>query len=632
VTNREFEALVVRIENTAPGKMGLYRSKVLLLAMAGYGYILGVLALLVTVMLLVLGFLFSAGGGYWMLKIVLAAGALAFTVLRALWVRWPEPTGIPINATEAPKLFTEVEAIQQRLGSPKVHKIFLDDDFNAAMEQRPRLGIFGWPEGRMHLGLPLMQALSLEEFRSVLAHEMGHLSGNHGRITGWVYRIRTTWMQLLQSLEQDNRGAASGLFKTFFEWYAPFLSAYSFVLARAQEYEADRCAASIAGPEITAKALVALSVRGRFLNDMFWPSLWDKAETAPEPPRNPYSLQASAWTAPMPDGKSLQWVTQSFAVKTDHVDTHPSLRDRLSALAVPVSPVEWASKIGRAASSSAAEELLGSNLNRWSLELNKRWVDTIKPNWEERHQAVKKYRARIAELAEREKTVPLNEEELWELARLQNNLEGDDAAFAVYSRIVQVNPDHLSANFEVGRILLQRGNSDGIRCLEGVMQDDPDTAPGACSLIEQFLRIQGNAPEADRYRQRGTESLDLIQESTEERNTITAKDTFGPHGLELDLRQSLRQFLTRYKHLQSAFLVRKAVKVFPMKPAYVLGILPRSPWFIRRNASADQALLHQVAEEAPLPAGTYIVLLNSRGQGALKKKIKSVPNAIIYGD
>src|SRR5687768_18129818 len=54
---------------------------------------------------------------------------------------------------------------------------------------------------------------------------------------------------------QEHRSAFP-MFERFFNWYAPYFEAYSFVLARAQEYEADRCSVLVSGKENSARALI----------------------------------------------------------------------------------------------------------------------------------------------------------------------------------------------------------------------------------------------------------------------------------------------------------------------------------------------------------------------------------------
>src|SRR4030095_13287962 len=372
VTRQEFENLARKLEKTAANRMPSYRGKVALLAGAGYLYIFFVLGLILGTLLLLVGVLAGGRLSGGLIKLAIPLIALAYTVLRALWVRWPDPDGILVTHSQAPRLFAEVEAIRAKLRAPKVHRIFIDDRFNAAMEQRPLLGVFGWPQGYMHIGLPLMLALSPDEFRAVLAHELGHLSGNHGRLTGWIYRIRKTWMQLLERLEQDGRWG-SGVFTKFFGWYWRFLNAYSFVLARAQEYEADQLAAEIAGGETTARALMAMDVRGKFLEDGFWRKIWKSANDSPVPPADLYGRQSAALREPFSEGGVRRWVRQSLAVKTGYVDTHPSLEERVRALGVHLSEEAWASRIGAVARPSAAEEMLGSGLNAWFRTFHERW-------------------------------------------------------------------------------------------------------------------------------------------------------------------------------------------------------------------------------------------------------------------
>src|SRR6185436_16016968 len=109
-----------------------------------------------------------------------------------------------------------------------------------------RFGMFGWRTNYLVVGLPLLKAIGPDEFRAVLAHEFGHLSGRHGKFSGWIYRQRESWIQILTRVHQE-RHYASFIFEWFLKWYAPYFNAYSFVLARAQEYEADSFAVDLAG-------------------------------------------------------------------------------------------------------------------------------------------------------------------------------------------------------------------------------------------------------------------------------------------------------------------------------------------------------------------------------------------------
>ena len=130
--------------------------------------------------------------------------------------------------------------------------------YNAAVVQQPRFAFFGWHRTYLMLGAPLMMGLDAAQFRAVLAHEIGHLSAAHGKLAAWVYRLRITWNQML-GVFQD--GPAGKRISKLFEWYLERFNAYTFVLSRLQEVEADRFAARLAGSRALADALVAITVQ-----------------------------------------------------------------------------------------------------------------------------------------------------------------------------------------------------------------------------------------------------------------------------------------------------------------------------------------------------------------------------------
>lgn len=93
----------------------------------------------------------SVGG----IQAALFCAAIDFMLIRALWVRFPMPPGLRLRREDMPLLFDDVEEIRALLQCPPVHQILLTDEFNAAMSQDPRLGIFGWDRNTLIVGLPL---------------------------------------------------------------------------------------------------------------------------------------------------------------------------------------------------------------------------------------------------------------------------------------------------------------------------------------------------------------------------------------------------------------------------------------------------------------------------------------------
>ena len=131
-----------------------------------------------------------------------------------------------------PSLFDTLDAIRFRLEAPPIHRVVLTWELNAGLAQVPRLGVLGWPRNTLSLGLPLLLVLRPESFRAVVAHELGHLSGNHGAFGAWLYRIRHTWQRVLEGLMERDAKLDFGL-RRFFRWYVPYFEVCAFRLLRA---------------------------------------------------------------------------------------------------------------------------------------------------------------------------------------------------------------------------------------------------------------------------------------------------------------------------------------------------------------------------------------------------------------
>src|SRR5262245_15238202 len=266
ISREQFDALVARLEGEARTDPRSYRLKLGAFGALGYLYVFGIL-LLLGVAMVAIAYAAAVGRGLAgiALKLVIAIVVLLGMVLRSLWVRLEAPTGLELERRDFPQLFATIDELRTAARAPPVHSVLLTNELNAAIVQIPRLGLFGWQKNYLLLGLQLLQLLSEQEFRAVLAHEFGHLSGAHGRFGAWIYRVRASWARLAAALQAEEHWG-SFLFVPFFSWYAPKFAAWSFVQARQQEYEADRLAAETVGPKSIAGALVRLRIKDEELS------------------------------------------------------------------------------------------------------------------------------------------------------------------------------------------------------------------------------------------------------------------------------------------------------------------------------------------------------------------------------
>ena len=258
----------------------------MLVAALGYAYLFFIVTLLIGGVGYVVWLMIAAHRLEWRLLLYLWIPlVLAGLVLRSMWISVPAPDGKELQREQAPQLFDLIAEVRNALAAPEVHRVLLSDEFNAKVVQVPRFGMFGWRTNYLVVGLPLLKAIGPDEFRAVIAHEFGHLSGKHGKFSGWIYYLRESWIRVLKRFEHARYHAAF-VFHRFIDWYGPYFDAYSFVLARAQEYEADRYAVGISGKTVAARALVHMEGKVRALQEELWLNFYRSARDQPEAPEN----------------------------------------------------------------------------------------------------------------------------------------------------------------------------------------------------------------------------------------------------------------------------------------------------------------------------------------------------------
>ena len=486
VNQEQYEALVQRLEQQSRHSPRVYRAKLGAMALLGYGYIAGVLTLLLVTVALLALLAVQRSGAMVALKLGIVLVPLIWAVVRAMAVRLEAPGGKEIFRGEAPELFACIDEVRARAGAPKAHKVLVTDHFNAAVVQHPRLGIFGWPRNYLILGLPLMQALDLQEFRAVLGHEFGHLSGAHGKFGAWIYRLRSGWGRLTYALEQDDHWGKV-LFVPFFKWYAPAFSALSFVQARRQEYEADQVAAAVVDVRTAGEALVRVHLQGRFLKRNYWRTVLQEADTKAEPEAHPYAMLGTAFAEQRPEHEARDTLEVALKRRTGCDDTHPSLSDRLRALGTTAS-VPGPIKV------TAADALLGPLAEQLASEFDAQWRQSVTAWWQGRHQYAIASRTKLAALSS--STEELCIDDAFSRAELTEELGDEAAAREQLEALAARAPDHVGTQFALGRLRLADDDESGIELLRKAMRLDPGAEQAACTLIVEYLQRHGRNEEA----------------------------------------------------------------------------------------------------------------------------------------
>jgi hypothetical protein len=420
-------------------------------------------------------------------------------------------------------------------------------------------------------------------------------------------------MQILERFQTEQGAEVVAMsFYGFINWYSPLLSAYSFVLARANEYEADRCAANSVGNQHTAEALILVGVRSQYIDNSYWKNIYQQVNTQPEPPSSPFTQLAQSLQSEIEPETYQKLLARSLTLKTDTSDTHPCLRDRLQALgfnpsAMPVmnfSPVK------------ASQKFLGSALANLTEEFDREWYTNVEASWKDRFTYIIGLRAALQAIEEKSKSEILNLTEEWNQALWTSEVIGDREAIPLAQNVITMQADHAGANYLLGKVLIEDEDPKGIEHLEIAMQGDVDTFIPSCELIYGFLKQRGKNDEAQKYQQKLESHYQIVYLAQQERASVSCFDALITHDLPEEEVKKLHHYLSGYKDIETVYLVRKHLKHFPEKPMFVLAIKCKHSFWTKFHLSAralekEKKVIAKIANEFQFVSHTYVTVFAS---------------------
>ena len=404
-----------------------------------------------------------------------------YTTFRALLTRMPAPQGRAITRSEAPVLFGLLDKMRAKLGGPPIHHVLVVEDYNAAIVQLPRWGFAGPSVNYLLLGMPLMLGQGTAEMMAVVAHEYGHLCGSHGRVSGWIYRQRNTLGAVYRRIA-DMEGATvwHAVMLRGLHTFLPYFDAYTFVLSRQDEYEADRAAVAMAGAPAFASCLIRLSLLGNWYHDKFWTALQGQVGTRERPAFLPYRAMSAAFRINYAEWATGARLREHWARDSALHDTHPCLRERVEAIGEEA-------RLPQPLERHAAQALLGRLADTLCDEFDQAWWQRNAKAWGERYRHVTRGQARLRELgATPLAALPL--QHLQELALLRAEHDTPAAAKPVLQHLLrQPGGPFPRAEYTYGCILLDEGQRSGLDYLAAAARHDRRLAEEAVQAAARYL-------------------------------------------------------------------------------------------------------------------------------------------------
>lgn len=294
--------------------------------------------------------------------------------LASWWLMTPryELEGV-ISPTEAAKLQNIVSELSRTLNAPKIHRIVLNDELNAFASQTPGIFSLLLVKRTLVLGIPLLAALSENEVKAVIAHELGHFSRNHNRMGQWLYRVRNRWCDLLPRIRRKTT-PLSRLLQPVSLIFIPYFLRATSDWSRFCEFEADQACAKTKVAQGLATGLAKLNALEHVSNwrqaKAFDPTL-RQSETAPDK----FWTQALAYAASDWSGNFDKSMVGVYRRGRRILDTHPAYHDRINALGITNVPKISSDTV------CAGASLFPNTWNTLLSEVNARWQRANQTDW-----------------------------------------------------------------------------------------------------------------------------------------------------------------------------------------------------------------------------------------------------------
>ncbi|MBS0358510.1 MAG: M48 family metallopeptidase [Proteobacteria bacterium] len=560
-------------------------------------------------------FIFSVGSMLYnpsgiALKLLIVTLVFNYHFLSALRIKNDIPKDYyQLKHEDAPLLFSMLEELRKYMRCPKIDIIYIVPGDSASATEIPRFGGLLGHRREIHIGLALLLTVQKQEFKFILAHELGHISNRHGRSTAWLYRLHTNWSTLHNSLANSSHRFTARIIGKFLNWYLSKLGDLSMPIRRQHELDADALAGEICGREFSASTLYTVIIKQMLTTKSFFEEPVNSgSEKSKDINYQPFMTIAQQFSQFIQSVDISQASKFALAQETDPFDTHPCLAQRIAAFGVKT-PI-----FIRDFSENAATSLLTTNITQQLIEAHdKNWQTYFKADWETLYIAADVIRTL------HNKPV-LSFEELKKLFWAYTSKNNDEQLLTIAQKILSQDPLDTSANFHIGRIMLiLEHNPKGFDYLNTAMTLDATYLQPALNIAYSTTSDENHIQHCEALKSHAVTLLANVDAANREREFAKPNDIYIPANLDRTIQDIFTKSLQSFPALSQAVLVRKQVTHFPGQHIYVLGVQGTKKLNIKH--------LEHIAESF-LGAMCIVFRENSRYTRKIMNTIRSIDGAI----
>jgi len=193
---------------------------------------------------------------------------------------------LEITEHEEPKLFSFIQEIVKEVKTDLPKRIYLSGDVNASVFYDSSFWSMIFPiRKNLQIGLGLVNTITEQEFKAILAHEFGHFSQRSMKVGSFVYHVNQVIFNMLYDNESFDKmiqkwANVSGYFSFFLviairiiegiQWILrkmfDFVNVSYMGLSREMEFHADEIAANVAGYVALRESLLRMDLADHSFN------------------------------------------------------------------------------------------------------------------------------------------------------------------------------------------------------------------------------------------------------------------------------------------------------------------------------------------------------------------------------
>lgn len=371
--------------------------------------------------------------GHWLVVEVWFAIILfcLFISYQIFQLHFPRVPGMKMSKELAPDLYALISEVRKLTGRPPIRNVVLTDQFELRIEEAPRFGYPFLTSNTLVVGMPMLQTLSLEQFRGQLMRRFAQYAGGRFRLTHWLFRTRLLWNKYQTALQKSRRIGVMPL-RWFFAFYAPLFERLTVPAARMDELEADNAVLEWLNDRDYFDTVKSSTIAEVFLETLFWRNVYQAALKNPQTTLNPFVKLDNIFGRLNSKELRQKCLKQAYEAGQDFSEDTPVLSARMESICQ--SSLRDVPTIDK----TAAETCLGNARKNYVPLIDKLWRSTTFAKWKADYEQRQKDLQMAKKLSRKSQKQVLNPREILRYARVAKSLRGD-AWFKSVKKIIKRN-------------------------------------------------------------------------------------------------------------------------------------------------------------------------------------------------